>query len=119
MDQLAPQKIWAHEDGHCDIALHFYRHADLVASDIGNDWIGRTMDGSGPDADSAAKNALKVAAQKIADQYMAQVRDQSELVQEAYDRITAHGTNDVDEFDAIQEALDEVAKAKKSVQANQ
>jgi hypothetical protein len=41
---------------------------------------------------------------------MIQVRDQSELVQEAYDRITAHGTNNVDEYDAIQQALAEVAK---------
>jgi hypothetical protein len=41
---------------------------------------------------------------------MVQVRDQSELVQEAYDRITQHGTNDVDEYDAIQQALGEIAK---------
>ena len=112
MDQLAPQKIWAHEDGHRDIALHFYRRAHLVAASIARTWIGKTLTASGPDAKSAAKEAVTEAARKITDDYMIQVRDQSELVQEAYDRITAHGTNDVDEYDAIQQALAEVGKGK-------
>ena len=113
MDALAPQKIWAHEDGHRDIALLFYRRSDLVAASIAHAWIGKSLTASGPDAKSAAKQAVTQAAQKITDDYMIQVRDQSELVQEAYDRITAHGTNDVDEYDAIQQALAEVAKERK------
>ncbi len=110
MDQLAPVKIWAHENGHRDIALHFYRGSDLVAASIARAWIGKTLTASGPDAKSAAREAVTEAAQKITDDYMIQVRDRSELVQEAYDRITAHGTNDVDEYDAIQQALAEVDK---------
>jgi len=111
MDQLAPQKIWSHEDGHRDIALFFYRHADQTAEQVARAWVDQTLTATGTDAASAAKKALTNAAQKITDGYMEQVRDQSELVQEAYDRITAHGTNDVDEYDAIQQALAEVAKA--------
>jgi hypothetical protein len=119
MDELAPQKIWAHENGHRDIALHFYRHADVVAVSIARTWIGKTVTASGPDAKSAAKEAVTQAAQKITDDYMIQVRDQSELVQEAYDRITAHGTNDVDEYDAIQQALAEVSKTHLSPRDNE
>jgi len=111
MDQLAPQKIWAHEDGHRDIALFFYRHADETVLMIAHGWVDKTLTATGPDAASAAKKALTDAAQKITDDYMIQVRDQSERVQEAYDRITAHGTNDIDEYDAIQQALAEIAKA--------
>jgi hypothetical protein len=111
MDQLAPQKIWSHEDGHRDIALFFYRHADQTAEQVARAWVDKTLTATGADAASAAKKALTDAAQKITDGYMEEVRDQSELVQEAYDRITAHGTNDVDEYDAIQDALAEVAKA--------
>jgi len=110
IDQLAPQKIWAHEDGHRDIALLFYKRANVIAADIGRAWVNRMVSASGKDATSAAKKALTDAAQKITDDYMTQVRDQSELVQEAYDRITAHGTNDVDEYDAIQRAMEEVRK---------
>jgi hypothetical protein len=110
MDELAPQKIWSHENGHRDIALLFYRRADLVAESIARAWIGQTLSAAGPDAKAAATKAVSLAAQKISDDYMVQVRDQSELVQEAYDRITQHGTNDVDEYDAIQQALGEIAK---------
>ena len=112
IDELAPQKIWAHEDGHRDIALLFYRRADVAVAAIARGWVDKTLTASGPDAKSAGKKALTDAARKITDEYMAQVRDQSELVQEAYDRITAHGTNTVDENDAIQQALGEVAKAR-------
>ncbi len=111
MSQVAPQKIWFHEDGHRKIALHFYQHADDVAAAIARGWMGQSLSASGSDAKSAAKEAVTEIAQKITAAYMAQVRDQSELVQEAYDRITAHGTNNVDESDAIKQALAEVAQA--------
>jgi hypothetical protein len=110
MSQVAPQKIWFHEDGHRKIALHFYAHADEVAAAIARGWMGKSLTASGTDTKAAAKEAITEIAQKITAAYMTQVRDQSELVQEAYDRITAHGTNSVDESDAIRQALAEVAK---------
>jgi hypothetical protein len=111
MSQVAPQKIWFHEDGHRKIALHFYDHADEVADQVARGWIGQSLTASGPDAQSAAKVAITEIAKKITAAYMTQVRDQSELVQEAYDRITSHGTNNIDESDAIRQALAEVARA--------
>ncbi len=111
MSQTAPQKIWFHEDGHRKIALHFYDHADEVAATIAREWIGKSLTASGADANAAAKEAITEIAKKITAAYMTQVRDQSELVQEAYDRITSHGTNRIDESDAIRQALTEVARA--------
>lgn len=120
VSKSAPErKIWAHEDGHRMIALHFYMHASDVAMGIAHEMMGRAIVGSGPDADSAAKNALTAAAQEIDANYMIQVRDLSERVQEAYDRITAHGTNSVDEADAINEALQETAPPPKNATSNE
>lgn len=112
MDSLAPQKIWAHEDGHRDIALHFYQNADAVADAVARPWIGKSLTATGADPTAAAKSAASQAAKKITADYMVVVRDRCEMVQEAYDRITQHGTNDVDEYDAIQQALAEVGKKK-------
>ncbi|HEY1923308.1 MAG TPA: hypothetical protein VGG44_11210 [Tepidisphaeraceae bacterium] len=111
MSQVAPQKIWYHEDGHRKIAMHFYEHADEVVAKIAREWIGQSLTASGSDASAAAKEAITEIAKKIAAAYMVHVRDQSELVQEAYDRITSHGTNNIDESDAIRQALREVAQA--------
>jgi len=98
------------------IAEHFYVHADQVAAQIGRDFPGQIFTASGPDAAAAADRALTAAAQQIAQRYMRAVRDQSQEVQEAYDRITVHGTNMVDEIDAINQALAWVAAAHKSPQ---
>ena len=116
ISQTAGQKIHNHEDGHRLIAEHFYVHADQVAAQIGRDFPGQIFTASGPDAAAAADRALTAAAQQIAQRYMRAVRDQSQEVQEAYDRITVHGTNMVDEIDAINQALAWVAAAHKSPQ---
>jgi hypothetical protein len=116
ISQDAPQKIHNHEDGHRLIAEHFYVHANEVAAQIGADFVGKTVEASGTDAAVAANEALTVAAQQIARRYMREVRDQSEQVQQAYDRITVHGTNSVDEIEAINRALAWVAQARHSPQ---
>jgi hypothetical protein len=114
-----PRKIWAHEDGHRMIALHFYMNAKNVAMGIGHQMMGRSIVGSGQDVDSAARSALHEAAQEIDAQYMIEVRDLSERVQEAYDRITEHGTNSIDEADAINAALQETAPSQKNAASNE
>jgi hypothetical protein len=116
ISQSAPAKIHNHEDGHRLIAEHFYVHADEVAGEIGRAFIDKTVEASAPDAAAAANRALSITAQEIAKRYMRAVRDQSEEVQQAYDRITVHGTNKVDEIDAINRALAWVASAHKSPQ---
>jgi hypothetical protein len=99
------KKILAHEDGHRLIAEHFYDRADESARQIARQLIGTTVTGSGPDSDEAAKNALDIASAHLVRDYMVEVRDKSDRVQQAYDEITQHGTNQVDEMMAIEEAL--------------
>jgi hypothetical protein len=105
VDYRAGQKILAHEDGHAMIARHFYARSDVVAAEIARRIIGTDFYGSGPDAETAATDALNVAARQIAREYIGRVRDPSELVQVYYDRITEHGNNQIDEMDAIEHAL--------------
>jgi hypothetical protein len=105
LDRRAGAKILAHEDGHAMIARHFYDRSDVIAAIIAKNMIGTDFYGSGPDAETAATDALNVAARQIDKEYMQQVRDPSEIVQDAYDQITEHGTNQIDEIDAIEQAL--------------
>ncbi|MDP9173795.1 MAG: hypothetical protein M3O30_08000 [Planctomycetota bacterium] len=109
ISQNAGSKILLHENGHRMIAEHFYANADLPAFLIGRAKIGQRFVGEGLDLDAAAKNALTIAATTVAQEYMAAVRDPSQPVQEKYDQITAHGTNGVDELEAIDLSLRVVA----------
>jgi hypothetical protein len=109
-------KILAHEDGHAMISEHFYAGADEIAESIGHEFVGREFAGSGADGASAASDALNVAARQIAQQYMQQVRDPSQRVQEAYDQITQHGTNSVEELDAIEQAMNQLRDSEKADQ---
>jgi hypothetical protein len=110
ISQNAPRKMWSHEGGHRIIAEHFYAGADATAGNIGHEMIGREFFGTGIDANTAANAALTRAASDITRRYMAEVRDPSEQVQEIYDRITNHGTNAIDELDAINQSLTEAQK---------
>jgi len=107
----AGPKTLAHEDGHRMIAEHFYDRAQQTAEAIGRQLIGRDFFGSGANPAAAATDALNVAARQIAEQYMQHVRDPSQQVQDAYDRITSHGTNTAEELDAIEQAMREANQA--------
>lgn len=103
------QKILAHEDGHRIISEHFYDHADAVAAELAHQSLGKIFTADGSDPTDAARKSLTTAARALADAYMQAVRDRSQRVQAAYDKITAHGTNSIDEMDAINQALKEIA----------
>jgi hypothetical protein len=105
VDETAGPKVLAHEDGHALVARHFYDRSDQIAAGIGREFIGKDFFGSGPDAETAANDALNVAARQITREYMGRVRNPSELVQNLYDRITEHGENQIEELDAIEEAM--------------
>lgn len=109
-------KILAHEDGHAMISEHFFTGADEIAEGIGHDFVSREFFGSGASLSLAASDALNIAARQIAQRYMQQVRDPSQRVQEAYDVITEHGTNTVEELDAIEQAMDQVRTNEKADQ---
>jgi len=105
ISQEGGPKIRAHEDGHRLIAEHFFDRADDSARTIARLLIGTSVFGTGLDSDEAAKNALNIASAHLVRDYMIEVRDRSDRVQHAYDDITHHGTNKVDEMVAIERSL--------------
>jgi hypothetical protein len=106
----APSKVMAHEVGHRMISEHFYANADDIATRLAHDMIGHHYTATGPNVNEASRTALNNAAQELVGKYMNQVRDNSQAVQVAYDRITVHGTNKIGEMDAMKQAILEVEK---------
>jgi ATP-dependent protease HslVU (ClpYQ) ATPase subunit len=101
----------AHEIGHRMISEHFYGDADTIAASIAHDFLGKRCTATAASTADASRAACDNAAREIVGKYMDQVRDPAEVVQEAYDRITHHGTAAIDEMDAIKQAIAESEKS--------
>jgi hypothetical protein len=98
-------KLTRHEEGHWTLAQHYYKDAESIARELAEEMIGQIVKGRGPDAESAAANALKEAAQVLGGRYLGKTDVPCGLAQDHYDRITAHGTNAVQETRAIEESI--------------
>jgi hypothetical protein len=96
-------KLKAHEDGHRQISEAFYAVSEKDARDIAARYIGKTFTGSAPTADAAASAALSSANENVSGEYMGTIQGPCEKAQEAYDKLTEHGTNAVPEEKAIAE----------------
>lgn len=105
----ATPKLTRHEEGHWQLALHYYEDAEAIAREIARELIGQTIKGRGPDPEAAAANALKEAAQVLGGKYLGKTDIPCGEAQEHYDRITAHGTNPVPENRAIAESIRRVS----------
>jgi hypothetical protein len=87
-----PKSLEAHEDGHLKIAEAFYADADKTARLLALKVIGTKTTGEGKDIASAGSAAMEKVNQKLLDDYLDKVQKQCETAQEAFDRMTAHGT---------------------------
>lgn len=103
--QGGPPKLRAHEEAHREIGEHFYRNAAQIAEDIGRRLIGATFDGSGEDEEAAQRDGFQRVVTTIESAYMARVRIPSAAANERFDEITNHGSNTVDEAEALALAL--------------
>jgi len=108
-----PKKIVEHEDGHKEITERFYKDADAVAKKYANQWLGRSVRGSAKTCQEASSAAISSAAQEMSGQYMTAVQGESSKVQEAYDRITAHGTNKLTARQGVDRAMAEYERTKR------
>lgn len=99
--QDGPPKLRAHEEAHREIGEHFYRNAAQIAEDIGRRLIGATFDGSGRDEEAAQRDGFQRVVAAIESAYMARVRIPSAAANERFDELTNHGSNSVDEAEAI------------------
>jgi hypothetical protein len=108
----AVPKLVKHEEGHKDLAEHYYKDAERIARAEAEKLIGQTVSGSGKDAEEAGDNALKNAAELVGQRYLGQTDVPCGKAQEFYDQITKHGTNAVPEKRAIEESIAKAVAAK-------
>lgn len=103
----APQNIAEHEEGHRQIADYTYQTADQIARRIATSYIGRRVEVTGDDLDSAANQKLLEIATEITNAYTTQINNNS--TQLLYDNITDHSRNGVVVSDAVAHAIKNAA----------
>lgn len=107
----ASAKIKAHENGHRDISLEFFKKADEIAKKIAEKYIGKQNV-----ADSADRSHTTPIIQRWANEYCGEYLGETEVpaekVQLKYDDLTDHGRNRMKESDAIKKAMEAAAKSK-------
>lgn len=103
----APQTITDHEEGHREIAEYYYQTADKLAERIATSYIGKRVDVSGDDLDSASSQKLLEIATEITDEYTKEINSNS--TQLLYDDITDHSRNGVVAKDAVEHAIKNAA----------
>ena len=101
----ASPHVMEHEQGHRQIAEHYYQTADKVAARVAAPYMGRKTEISGADLDAEADKFLHQIAAQLTDDYEKQLDpDPAQLL---YDNITDHSRNDVVATDAVARALKE------------
>jgi len=99
----APQTITDHEEGHREIAEYNYQTADKLAERIAAAYIGKRVEVTGDDLDSAASQKLLEIATEITNEYTKQINNSP--TQLLYDDITDHSRNGVIAKDAVDHAI--------------
>jgi hypothetical protein len=103
-------KLRAHEAGHIAMCQQIYSQAEPVARECAKAMIGRHIEVSAMDAQTALAGAYTEATRTLDANYrdkMAAISDGSGVI---YDRITDHGMNEVPEAKAIKESFEEYYK---------
>jgi hypothetical protein len=101
----ALQKTVRHEDGHKQIAEHYYANAEQVARKLAEELVGQVVSGTAEDYSLASDKALQDAAKRLGTKYLAYTDVPSGKAHEFYDQATAFGTNSAEESLAIARAI--------------
>ena len=96
-----------HEEGHRQIAEHYYQSADQLAGRIADEYMSQVVEISGTDLEAESNKALQQIATEIADEYNKELNPGP--TQLLYDSITDHGRNEVVVKDAVASAIKNVA----------
>jgi hypothetical protein len=105
----ATAKIKAHEGAHREITQRYYARAGDVAKRLAQQFVGRTYPVKSADSKDTSPVMQQVTSE-LSRKYFAAVEAPSQKAQEAFDRITDHGRNDVAEKDAIRQAIGEAGE---------
>jgi hypothetical protein len=101
----ATQHVIEYEQGHRQIAEHYYQVADRVAAEIAAPYIGRQIAIGGPDLDAEFRNALLQLSKRITAEYNDKLTPGP--AQQRYDDLTDHSRNDRDANEAAAQAIKE------------
>ena len=101
----APKKLLAHEEGHRQIAEHYYHNAEAIARELGKKMIGKKARGTGATKQAATDQANQKLLTELNLAYMNETRARCSACQKRYDKITNHRLIPIPEADAIKQAL--------------
>jgi hypothetical protein len=96
-----PAALRAHEEGHRAIAEEFYKRGEAVARRLAAKELGRTVVGTGEDAEAAGNAAIEQVTARVNGGYTKGIIDPCKAAQEKFDTITALGTNEKDAKEAV------------------
>jgi len=96
-----------HEEGHRQIAEHYYQSADQLAGRIADEYMSQVVEISGTDLEAESNKALQQIATEITDEYNKELNPGP--TQLLYDSITDHGRNEAVVKDAVASAIKNVA----------
>ena len=95
-----------HEEGHRQIAEHYYQTAGELARRIASEYTGEKVEVTGTDISAESSKLLQQVATEITDKYNRALNP--EPTQLLYDSITDHGRNEVVAKDAVASAIKNV-----------
>jgi hypothetical protein len=102
---VSPQVI-EHEQGHRQIAEHYYQTAGELARRIASEYTGEKVEVTGTDLSAESSKLLQRVATEITNKYNSGLNP--EPTQLLYDSITDHGRNEVVVKDAVASAIKNV-----------
>jgi len=104
-------KLKAHEEGHRKLDEIMYKKlADDAAQAAGAEMDGHQFTGTGTTVSKAEANAIQTVFQQAGHDYLAQTSAINDQINKTFDVITAHGTNDVSESQAMKQAVEKYEK---------
>lgn len=104
--QGAAEHVVDHEQGHRQIAEHYYEAADKVAEHIAAAYLGKQVSVSGADLNLEINKSLQQIGTEITAEYSKKLN--LDLAQNRYDDITDHSRNEVNATEAVAQALKDV-----------
>ena len=103
--QGATQHVMEHEQGHRQIAQHYYQRADKIAGQIAATYLGKQVTVTGADLNAETNKLLHQMGADITAEYNQRLNPAP--AQQRYDEITDHSRNDVSASYAVAQALKE------------
>jgi hypothetical protein len=102
----AAEHVIEHEQGHRQIAEHYYQNADKVAEQIAAAYLGKQVPVAGADLNLLINKLLQQMGADITAEYSKKLNP--DLAQNRYDDITDHSRNEVSAAEAVAQVLKDV-----------